>query len=181
MKVLPYLLALCLSGCIATGATRPTYEDAADSRLIAANYAAVDQLLAGLRLPLDTSTPLLVATLVNIDQLNESSRLGRLISEQASARLTRTGHTVIEVKLRGNLFVREGTGELLLSRELKDITTQHHAQAVLVGTYAIANQYVYINLKVVGVHSNTLLSAHDYVLPLDDNIRAMLPAQRPRN
>jgi TolB-like protein len=175
-QILFSFLFLLLAGC---GTTGPTYEDAANSKMIQANYAAADQLLTSLSGPLDKSLPLIVATLVSIDALTESSRLGRMVSEQIGSRLSKQGYRVIELKLRGDIFVKQREGELLLSREIKDITLSHKAQAVVVGTYSEAKDYVYLNLKIVSAQNNLVIAAHDYVLPIDSNVRSLLtPASR---
>ena len=171
MRLAILLSTISLCGCIATG---PTYEDAANSRLIACNYAAADRLLVHTNPVLDRSKPILAATLVNIDDLDQSCRLGRLIAEHVASRLAQQGMPIIEMKMRGNVFMRKSEGELLLSREVKEITASHSAQAVVVGTYAQAQDYVYVTVKLVRSVSNEVLAAENYVLPLDSNIRSML-------
>lgn len=171
------LIALAAALALATVAgcsTGPTYEAAANSKLIEANYSGVDALLSSARLPLDKHLPILVATLVNVDALTESSRFGRALSEQVGARFTKLGYSVVELKLRENIFVKQSEGELLLSREVKDISLNHKAQAVVVGTYAEGRDYVYVNLKLIGIHDNMVMAAHDYVLPVDSNIKSLL-------
>ncbi len=167
------LVALLLSGCESTG---PTYESAANDPFIKTNYSALQNLLTSLNPPLDKSAPIIVATLVNVDELTQSSRLGRSMSEQFGGHLSRRGYTVIELKLRGDIFVKQPEGELLLSREIKNISLSHKAQAVLVGTYAAAQNYVYVNLKMVGMSgdNNTIIGSHDYALPMDSNVRSLL-------
>lgn len=166
-KLLTILLfGLALSGCASVEVPQ------ARSNLIAANYEAVDALLAGM--PMATDQPLLVATLVNVDVLTESSRLGRLFSEQIAARLTKRGFPVKELKLRENLFMKQSEGELLLSREVGEVSRAQNARAVVVGTYAASNSMLYVNLKLVNPNGNVVLAAHDYALPLDGNISDLL-------
>lgn len=168
MKKLLTILALglVLGGCASVEVPQ------ARSNLIAANYEAVDALLAGV--PMATDQPLLVATLVNVDVLTESSRLGRLFSEQIAARLTKRGFPVKELKLRENLFMKQSEGELLLSREVGEVSKAQNARAVVVGTYAASNSMLYVNLKLVNPNGNVVLAAHDYALPLDSNISDLL-------
>ena len=146
--------------------------------LIEASYQAVDQLLASIpasrRLPKDR--PIVVATVVNIDSLT-SSRLGRTLSEHLATRMTRHGYKVIELKLRESIFVKQSEGELMLSREVKEISKNHEAQAVLVGTYSESRGTVYVTVKLVGAGDGVVISAHDYLLPIDGNVRALLWAQ----
>jgi TolB-like protein len=82
---------------------------------------------------------------------------------------------VIEVKMRTNsLFVQEHTGELMLSRELRDISLQHDAFAVLVGTYAESKRRVYLTAKLVQANSSIILSSYDYELPIGPDVKSML-------
>lgn len=171
-KLFFLLLALALLGGCAK--KYPTYEDAERSRFIKVNYLATDRLLATLSETLDPRIPLIVATLVGIDELTESSRLGRAVSEQIGARLVMRGFPVVELKVRGNIFVKRSEGELLLSREVQDLARKHEAQALVVGTYSVARHYIYLNLKMISAHNNVIIAAHDYVLPITPDIHALL-------
>ncbi len=168
-------IAILLCGFIlASCSTEPTYLAAESSELIQANHAAVDKLMATTAMPIVKEVPLLVATLVNIDSLNHSSRLGRLVSEQIATRLTQKGYSVIEMKLRGDVYIREGAGELLLSRDVRNLSRNYDAQVVIVGNYAVASHYVYLTLKAVTVSDNRVIAAINYVLPLTGSNRVML-------
>ena len=70
-------LALGTAGCATEAAStraEPTYEQAAANPLIPANYAAATSLLTSLHGQLAAGHPLIVATVVNIDALDRSSR-----------------------------------------------------------------------------------------------------------
>lgn len=142
------------------------------ANLIEINERATDALLQAA--PLDARQPVLVATLVHVDRLTESSRLGRTFSEQIAARMVQRGLRVTEVKLRENLLLQRDQGELLLSREVREVSQAQDAQAVVVGTYAASNTVVYINLKLVNPVGNTVVAAHSYAVPMDENVRALL-------
>ncbi len=175
------LVGLGLGGC-ATEATnarkQPSYEQAAANPLIPANYAAASALLDRMQGRLALEQPLIVATVVNIDALDSSSTLGRVISEQVSARFTLAGLHMVEMKFRNNVYRARDQGEMMLTRELRDIASSHHAQAVIVGTYAQSSEMVFVNLKVIQPETNIVLAAHDYVLPLDAMTSSMLKSRR---
>ncbi len=149
-----------------------TMEDGLGADLIKLNYRATDALLQGVAL--DPAQPVLVATLVDQEDLSESSRLGRLVSEHIGSRLSNKGVRVVELKLREQLFMKGGTGALLLSREVRDVSQAHSAQAVVVGTYTSSGQTLYLSLKLVKPEGNTVVSAHDYAMPLNANIKGLL-------
>jgi TolB-like protein len=177
MKKLVFFLALALlSGC-QTAPPAPIGPE----RYIELTYEAADKLIGQLgrqKAYANKSEPILVATLVNVDELESSSRMGRSLSEQVAARLTQSGYKVVEVKLRGALFVKRSEGELLLSREITQISQSYSAPAVVVGTYAAAENFVHVNLKVVAADTQLVLAAADYGLPLDNNTKILLRSGR---
>ena len=158
-------LTLALAGC-------STVEDGLGANLITVNQRATDALLQTVKL--DPTQSVLVATLVDQEDLGESSRLGRLFSEHIASRLATRGIPVVELKLREQLFMKQSTGALLLSREVRDVSQSHDAQAVVVGTYTTSGQTAYISLKLVRPHGNIVMAAHDYALPLNANIKGLL-------
>lgn len=145
-----------------------------DADIMKANYAAVDSLLTKLSVELPKDSPILVASFVNLDDLNESSTFGRVLSEQVASRFKQKGYTTIEMKLRTTVFIKEGSGEFLLSRELSKISTKHHAQAVVVGSYAAARDRVYLTVRVVNVTDSRILSSHDYEISMSRDVFKML-------
>ena len=174
-KIIALLLLTALTGCAAIG---PTYQGAENSGLTQANYSAVDKLIASPAILIDKNVPLLVATVVNIDSMNQSSRFGRLISEHIATRLTQLGFNVMEMKLRSNVYIKEGAGELLLSRDVRDLSKTYNTQVVVVGNYAIAAGYAYLTLKTVSVSDNRVVGAVNYLLPLTENNKALLAPAR---
>lgn len=167
------LLAAAAAG--ATGCARYYYGPPLGSGpvdLVESSYQAADALLQGP--PLDPSLPVLVATVVNADRLSESTRLGRLISEQVAGRLAQRGVRVTELRLRETLAMRPGQGELLLSRDVREVSQAQSAQAVVVGTYAASSQAVYVSLKLVNPLGNAVVAAYDYSLPMDAGLRGLL-------
>lgn len=162
------MLAGCAQHYYGPAAAVPAAQD-----LLALNREAADALLA--QVALDPAQPVIVATVVQLDRLDASSRLGRLVSEQLGGRLVQRGLRVAELRMRESLALRSGQGELLLSRQAQEVARTQAAQAVLVGTYAAAPQAVYVSLKLVGV-GNAVLAAHDYALPMDGNVRGLLAA-----
>ena len=173
MKYIVFAIASALSGCAAQG---PTYDATnSNSLFIASNYNAADQLARNLRANKQTG-PVIVATFTNVDNLQESSRLGRTLSEQIGSRLVQAGLQVIEVKLRENIYVSNALqGEFLLSREIRDISALHKVNTVVVGTYSDADNYLYVTTKAIELPSSTILASYDYTLPLNSTVRAMLP------
>lgn len=170
------IMLLTLVGCAHSGPG--TSGSVRANSLIQANYKAAESLQAQLTDRAAGNSTLLVATLVNIDALDRSSTLGRLVSEQVSARFTQGGYRMIEMKFQNSVYMARGQGELMLTRQVHELANAHSAEAVIVGTYAASKDYVLINLKVVEPASNQVLAVHDYSLPIDENVRLMLRDRR---
>ncbi|MGP1680949.1 MAG: FlgO family outer membrane protein [Giesbergeria sp.] len=179
------LLTLCaaalLAGCASKPApvrVEPTYQEAASSLFLQSSAEAVDKLVAGFPMPSVSEGPVLVATIVNVNDMTRSAPLGRTLSEQYASTMATKGFYVKEVKLRGDVFVKEGTGELLLSREIKDIARNHNAAMVLVGTYSAAANFTYVSLKLVRTEDSRIVRGYDYALPNDRDVQRLLQVSR---
>ncbi|GGY97022.1 FlgO family outer membrane protein [Pseudoduganella plicata] len=171
----PLLVAGLLAGCAATPAKdEPNYATVASNGFVSANYTAADKLLMQLSGKLAADKPLIMATVVNIDALDQTSTLGRLVSEQISTRMAQGGLKMLEMKLRNNVYLKRNQGELMLTREIGEVAQTHNAQAVVVGSYAETSDMVFINIKVVQPQSNFVLAGHDYVLAKEGIVRSML-------
>ncbi len=150
------------------------YAETSSNKFVAANYEAADSLLTQLNGRLAADKPLIMATVVNIDALDQSSTLGRLVSEQISTRLAQGGLRMLEMKLRTSVYMKRQQGEMMLTREVGEVAHNHNAQAVVVGSYAETSDAVFVNIKVVHPQTNQVLAANDFVLAKDGVVRSML-------
>ena len=129
----------------------------------------------GSQVPLDPAKPVLVTSLVALDDFGQSSTLGRLIGEQVASRMVMSGYNVVEVALRKNLLVKQGVGQVMLSRDVKNISRLNSAQAVAVGTYAVGEDDVFVNLRLIRAGDGRILSAYDFTVKNDRNISSLTP------
>ena len=123
---------------------------------------------------LDQAKPIMVASLVNVSDLEQSSVLGRIVSEQIRSRFTQLGYTTKELRYRGNIMVRSGSGELVLSRDVKNLSEAQQAQAVVAGVYAVAETNVYVTLRILRAEDGTVISSADYALPKGEDVTSLL-------
>jgi TolB-like protein len=159
-----------LSGC----ANGLTTDENVDADIVDLSYKAADILMVQAGNRIDTDKAIITASFANIDNLDESSSFGRIVSQQLSSRFIQKGYKVAEMLLRKNIYIREKEGEFLLSRAVKNISAQHDAQAVVVGTYAIASENVYVTAKMVRTSDNVVLSSLDYSLPIGPDLRRLV-------
>lgn len=177
VKKLVILTMLLLSACAQLNHDY-RYVNYSSEDFIHKNYDAADSLSIQLKERKaenePTVSPVIVLSIVNMNQLNKTSAFGRLISEQLSARMSQLKYNVVELKLRNDILVKNNQGEFLLTREIKDIADSVNAQAVLVGTYAENTNDVYVNLKIVRPSNNVVLAGYSYAIPKAANIKGML-------
>ena len=167
-------LPLLLTACSSTPKEEPNYAALSSNQFIASNYKAADALLHQLNGKLLFDKPMIMATVVNIDALDQTSTLGRLVSEQISTRMAQGGLNMLEMKLRNSVYLKRNQGELMLTREIGEVAQTHHAQAIVVGSYAETSDMVFINIKVIQPNTNFVLAGHDYVLAKEGIVRSML-------
>lgn len=175
MKRLPSLLVILLlsslvllGGCSSNGPVEPPEPeldeliDEAAQRMLDANP------------DLTRYSPMIAATFVSIDNLSQSSTLGRIGSELFASALSRAGMQVREVKMRDSLYIEEDIGELILSREVQRLSQAHNARSILMGTYAQGQNTLYLSVRVVRSSDAMVLGSTNLAVPLNNNLRAML-------
>ncbi|MCB1538657.1 MAG: hypothetical protein H6865_03390 [Rhodospirillales bacterium] len=173
------LLTLTLAAC-AVDRRSPDGYSTSRRDLTNYTYAATDALMNRAGRSVNKTTPLLVGTIGNVNDVESSSTLGRAITEQISARLAERGYKVAEMKLRQGISIRQGgdldpaaTGEYLLSRDVRDISGEHKAAAAIVGTYAVGADNVLVNLRLVDIRTGNVITGYDFTLPRTADIAAM--------
>lgn len=152
----------------------PVLKPRADVDLIAADYTATDQLLRGAIPIIPTRSRLLIATVADLGNLEDSTPLGRLISEHVSARLVQQGFVVLDPKLQSSLLLIPNTGEFALSRELREYGQVQAIDHIVAGTYTVGKDTVYVSLKLLKFTTGQVLAAHNYSLPIGANTENLL-------
>lgn len=169
------LLVLSLTGCSVLGGSN-TQQQEPDPDLPELAQKAAEQMVAS-NPDITRYSPMIAATFVSIDNLSQSSTLGRISSELMASALGRQGLQVREVKMRDSMFIEESVGELILSRQVQRLSAQHDARSILMGTYARGQDYIYISARVVRSSDAMVLGSADFRLALNNNTRSLLEGQ----
>lgn len=149
-------------------------------RMMDSSYAAADALIRQSGKVLDPSTPLVVGTLSNVNKMETSSPLGRMIAEQVGARFVQRGFTVSEVRFRNAINVKESgkdasaAGEYVLSRDTNVLKGEQDVGAIITGTYVEARNEVLVNLRLLDAATSRIIAAHDYRLPKTRDVRSLI-------
>lgn len=108
-----------------------------------------------------------VSTFVTLDNLYATSSFGRFLGEQLLSTLQQSGLEVIEVRKTPGMMVSPHHGEYALSRSMDELGLVQAAQAVVVGTYTVAGQEIFVNARLLRNDDNRVLSSASMVLPID--------------
>lgn len=125
-------------------------------------YTLAGKLYSGLPAE-ERDKPVIVTSIANLDDVNEVSPLGRLVSEHIGSRLAQLGAKVAEPRLRTGMAVTK-TGEQGLSREAKDLAAKVNAFAFVTGTVTRMQGRYYFNARLVRVKDAQVLASYDLCL-----------------
>lgn len=176
-----WLLMLCtISGCSDLNGTRlePVLGD--DVNLVRLGNKVAETLINQTKPPLfphRPDRPIMVTTLVNNDNLDNTSSFGRSFQNNIAAGFVSRGYTVREINLRRDVQVVVNKGDFMLTRDMKTLAYKQHAQAVVVGTYTMANRVMYLSVRLVNPVDQSILAAYEDKLYLDANSLKMLGLQ----
>lgn len=149
-------------------------------KMIEQVYYSVDHLLAQHPKMQDTDR-ILVATAVDVNNVQRTSELGRVLTECIQARLTHNDHDVIHPTVREDHLLVQHDGQFLLSRDARNLAVDYNARSALVATYSVVSNSVVVSMKLVSTVENSTLAAQDFVLARTESISEMLastPARR---
>lgn len=139
--------------------------------LIAINTQAVNQLFA--QANLNTNAILWVTPLADIKQMESSSAFGRLLAEHIQTASSRRHQAILALTLTEPVNVQT-EGAVVLSPAAQRLAQQAQIDALIVGTYAVAQQTVYVNLQLLTATHNRVLAATSYSVPRTADINVLL-------
>ena len=120
---------------------------------------------------------LIFTTLVNLDDLHQTSKFGRTLSESLATQLFQHGYGVVELRKTASIMVLDKTGEMVLSRDTVRLAGQYEANALVAGTYSLTPKTVIINVKMLDVRSQEVLSVAGMELERSAPINYLLADQ----
>lgn len=132
------------------------------------------QLSGNLRRPLANSRRLIMTTVVDIDNLYQTSRFGRTLAEALSTRLFKHGFGIIEIRKSTGLLMKNNAGELILSRDASLVAQENQAEAIITGTYSLTPNSVIVNIKIIDAGSQEVLSVAGSEIQRSHNINVLL-------
>lgn len=145
-----------------------------DADIIGTSHHAAESLMMQSNYLKQDLKPIIVTSIADITDIDSSSALGLMISEQIGDRFVQYGFPVVDIRTREDVKVREETGEFMLSRDILRISQEHAAGAALLGTYAVGKNHVYVSTRLVRPTDNRILASYDFELPLGPDTKKMV-------
>ena len=147
------------------------------SVLLALNTQAGDVLNGQLMLRTGSGSPVLATSMVNLDDLDQSSPFGRLCMQQVGSRLAQHGFKIVEVRLGDELRMEKKAGEFMLTRDsMRLLSKSHNAHAVLTGVYSEGQDRVFMSVRVVRLQDSAVLAAYEYYMPKSSDTKRLMGA-----
>lgn len=112
----------------------------------------------------DVSAPIIVTSFPNLDNLKETNRLGRLISETLMHELQVRKWAVLDIRIM-NEVVMNDDGEFSLSRDIKRVKEQYHVGGIVTGTYIYTPECIVINARLIDPQTGIVLSTAQVSVP----------------
>ena len=110
--------------------------------------------------------PIAVTSFVNLNKMDHTNRLGRLIAENLQHELQVRGWHVIDVRLTKSIIINK-KGEFILSRDIDRLKLQSaKIGAVLSGTYTTLKNAIIINARLIQLSNAEILSSAQIALPI---------------
>lgn len=117
---------------------------------------------------------IVVSTLVNVDDLNQTSAFGRIVSDQIASVFNNAGYRIMGMEMPTAVFVKEEDGMLHLSDETREILEKHNASALVVGVFAAGRRTAYVSLRIVDLATKNIISFTDFSVPMGPDARVLL-------
>ncbi|MDR1660795.1 MAG: hypothetical protein LBR94_10770 [Desulfovibrio sp.] len=118
-------------------------------------------------------------TAANINNFEETSPLGRQMTEEIARWLVDAGYRFTELR-KGRHIRFNKKGEFFLTRDLRKLAgTTGTAQAVLAGTYVVTPEQVRFSMRLIHINSNEVLAVGAATVPRTDDIEPLLEDMKP--
>ena len=112
---------------------------------------------------------------VDLNNLENSSPVGRQISEEMARWFVQAGYKVKELRKGKDVLIDPKRGETLLTRDTRKLlSTNVTTEAVLAGTYIVTPEQVRFSMRLLHVPSNDILAMGTATVPITDDLRPLL-------
>jgi hypothetical protein len=186
-RALPGLIALAALGPLALAGCTISTSGASSSVLHGGGpetrgdvgtltYRAIDRLVAGVP-DLSLGRAVVVGSIVDVQRVDKTMPFGNLVADLARSRLVQKGVPVSEMRLRTAVLLEPKFGAMTLANDRSAVKPPPSASAILTGTYAAGDDYIFVSLKLVAVSDARIVGAVDFAVPRHGSELLLIPPQ----
>ena len=112
---------------------------------------------------------------VDLNDLENTSPVGRQISEEMARWFVQAGYKVREVRKGKDVYINAQRGEMVLTRDVRKLlNTNVTTEAVLAGTYVVTPEQVRFSMRLLHVPSNDILAMATATVPITNDLKPLL-------
>ena len=112
---------------------------------------------------------------VDLNNLENTSPVGRQISEEMARWFVQAGYRVKEIRKGRDVQVDVKRGEMLLTRDVRKLLNPNvTTEAVLAGTYVVTPEQVRFAMRLLHVPSNEVLAMATATVPITGDLKPLL-------
>ena len=144
--------------------------------LTQSSYTAADMLIQQSRSLISQETPFEIGVLTDLDNPNERTNFGRVVTDQIASRFVQLGYTVQDVS--GATMTPPSDGESPSYIQATPATGRDGiGRSVITGGYAVARDAVLVNLRIIDPESGKVVAAYDYSVPMTRDVRELVKSR----
>jgi len=117
-----------------------------------------DQLVANLSNSFPQPPRTLVVNIVEVSQLHCTSKFGQIIPEKLRVFLQKRGWKIVEARRGLTVKLQEAVGQFNLSDKITDLAQEVNCQAILAGTYLFHMGKIIVNMRLIHLPENEIIS-----------------------
>lgn len=163
--------------------TSKTYHDLEETPVNELNYRAADTLFKYVtEKELSPDSPVYVKPFLAGDS-GDHSMFGKIMSQQVRDRLVQRGINITVGAPKPIEYFKPQSPSPKLNNQGEEIdkkATAHRA-GVLEGSYVIGRDFIYMSASIVRLDDKVIVSAHNWLIPITENIRWWLPQIQPKD
>ncbi len=116
----------------------------------------------------------LVVSLVDMNQLHCTSKFGQAIPERLRVFLQHMGWKIIEARRGLTVKLQKDVGQFNLSDEVTDLASRVRCNAILAGTYLFHMGKILVNVRLISLPDNEIISSAAASVPADPKLSTLL-------
>ena len=124
-----------------------------------------------------TSSKLMIANFVSLQDFNETSAFGKLASANLMHELQIRKWNIMDPLFTRDLYIGP-TGEFALSRDPKRLPGSLPSLEIIAGTYQTTADSIILNVRIINAHSSAVISTAQVTFPKNQVINSLV-AQPP--